>query len=74
MAQIEYIKFLYEEEGKSLTQIAKELKMNFRTVKKYAQEYNWSPNIKQRKKRNYPALGDYIDIIDAWLTVDLQIV
>ncbi|MBN4051112.1 IS21 family transposase, partial [bacterium AH-315-L21] len=52
MAQIEYIKFLYEEEGKSLTQIAKELKMNFRTVKKYAQEYNWSPNIKQRKKRN----------------------
>jgi hypothetical protein len=32
MAQIEYIKHLYECEGKSLREIAKELGLNFRTV------------------------------------------
>ncbi|GGJ81447.1 transposase [Anoxybacillus voinovskiensis] len=69
LAQIEYIKFLREEKGLSIHAIAKQLKVNWRTVKKYADQSNWSPKAKKRTKR-YPVLGPYMDIIDAWLEED----
>lgn len=72
MAQIEYIKHLYENEGKSLTLISKELHLNYRTVRKYATEYNWSPNEKLIKKRSHRVLGPYLELIDEWLTDDLK--
>lgn len=47
MAQIEYIKHLYEVEEKSLNEIAKIMNLNYRTVRKYAVMENLSPNIKK---------------------------
>ena len=71
MAQIEYIKHLYEVEGKSLREIAKTLRMNFRTVQKYAYRNDWSPPVKpMTDPTSYPVLGSYIAIIDAWLEQD----
>lgn len=72
MAQIEYIKHLYEIEGKSLSHIAKTMKINYRTVKKYATKENWMPNLKKRKESQYPVLGPYLQIIDMWLEDDLK--
>ena len=71
MAQIEYIKHLYEVEGKSLREIAKTLHMNFRTVQKYAYRNDWNPPVKPNTNpTGYPVLGAYIPIINEWLEQD----
>jgi len=71
MAQIEYIKHQYEVEGKSLREIAKTLKMNFRTVQKYAYRNDWNPPVvPQMNPVSYPVLGEYIPTIDGWLEQD----
>ena len=71
MAQVEYIKHLYENEGKSLREIAKTLHMNFRTVQKYAYRNDWNPPVvPNTSPSDFPVLGDYIPIIDEWLEQD----
>ena len=73
MAQIEYIKHLYECEGKSLREIAKELQMNFRTVQKYAYMNNFnSMELPNMEPETYPVLGPYIPIINEWLEQDMR--
>ena len=73
MAQIEYIKHLYETEGKSLREIAQEVGMNFRTVQKYAymEDFNTQalPNV---APETFPILGPYIPIINEWLEQDMR--
>ena len=74
MAQVQYIKDLYENEEKSINEIAKITGYNYRTVRKYAYQENWSedslPNI---EARSYPVLEKYIPIIDQWLESDRKI-
>lgn len=71
MAQIEYIKHLYEVEGKSLREIAKKTGFDFRTVQKYAYQNDWNPKVElSTKPEKFPVLGPYIPIIDAWLEQD----
>ncbi|MCF8011052.1 MAG: IS21 family transposase [Clostridiales bacterium] len=69
MAQLEYIKFLRNEEGLSINTIAKKMNVNWRTAKKYADRENWNIEVRHRKK-TYPVLGPYLDIIDTWLLED----
>ncbi len=71
MAQVEYIKHLYENEGKSLREIAKLVHMNFRTVQKYAYREDWSPAVvPSTNPADFPVLGDYIPIINEWMEQD----
>ena len=42
MAQVQYIKDLYENEEKSLREISRITGHSFETVQKYAQKENWS--------------------------------
>ena len=71
MVQVEYIKHLYENEGKSLREISKSLQMNFRTVQKYAYRNNWNPPVvPNMNPADYPVLGDHIPLIDEWLEQD----
>ena len=73
MAQVEYIKHLYENEGKSLREIAKITQVNFRTVKKYAYRYDWNPPVEMSTAAdNFPVLGEYIPTIDEWLEADMR--
>ena len=71
MAQKQYIKHLYENEEKSLREIARVMDLSFQTVKKYAYEENWNeehlPNV---EASHYPLLGPYISTIDQWLEDD----
>ena len=71
MAQQQYIKHLYEKEGKSLAEIARTTKLNYRTVRKYALKDDWNedklPNL---EPKSYPVLGDFIPTIDEWLEKD----
>lgn len=71
MAQQNYIKHLREREDLSTNSIAKKMKINWRTAQKYADKDDWNTELKERKKR-YPILGDYLDIIDTWLEEDLR--
>jgi transposase len=73
MAQVEYIKHLYENEGKSLREIAKIVKKDFRTVQKYAYQNDWQPLVKLSiEPSDYPVLGSFIPIIDEWLEQDIR--
>jgi len=71
MAEVEYIRHLYENEGKSLREIAKILHMNFRTVQKYAYRDNWNPPVEPKMSpEDFPVLGEHIPIINEWLEQD----
>lgn len=71
MTHVEYIKNLYEKEDLSLREIAKRTNHDFRTVQKYAYRNDWNPKIEPKMTAtDYPVLGPYIPIIDAWLEQD----
>ncbi len=71
MAQIQYIKYLYENQEKSLREIAKMTGTSFQTVQKYAYMENWSPNkLPNMEPAKYKVLGPYIPIIDRWMEAD----
>jgi transposase len=71
MAEIEYIKDMYEKEGLSLREIARRTKKDFRTVQKYAYQNNWNPTVEPKMEaEEYPVLGGYIATINEWLESD----
>jgi len=72
MAEIDYIRHLYETEGKSLREIAKMVGKNFRTVQKYAYMNNFNPKVEPNVKQEcYPVLGAHIPTINEWLELDM---
>ena len=74
MAQIEYIKDLYENEEKSLREISRMTGHSFETVRKYAYQTNWSEDkLPDVDPKNYPTLGKYIPTIDEWLEADRKV-
>jgi len=75
MAQKQYIKHLWEEEGKSLRDISRRTGLSFQTVQKYAYQDDWTPEEAVEKEvtpERYPVLGPYLRIIDQWLERDLK--
>ena len=74
MAQIDYIKDLYENEDLSLREISRRTGHSFQTVQKYAYQENWSaeklPNL---EAENYPNLEKYIPSIDEWMELDRKL-
>ena len=71
MAQIEYIKDLYENEDLSLREISRQTGHSFETVRKYAYQTDWSEDsLPDTEPKSYPVLGDFIPIIDKWLALD----
>jgi transposase len=71
MRDVEYIRYLYEEEGLSLSEIARRTEHDFRTVRKYAHQNDWSPKVKVSVQgKSFPVIGPYIGIIDNWLMQD----
>lgn len=57
--------------GCSITEIARRMRINWRTAKKYADEEDFNTKIKRPHKKR-PALDPYTDIIDAWLIEDFN--
>ena len=71
MAQIEYIRDLYENEGLSLREIARKTRKDFRTVQKYAYRDDWNPPVEPKMSpADYPVLGEHIPTINEWLEQD----
>ena len=57
MDEQEKIRLLYEEEGKSLSEIARMTGLNYRTVRRYAYKEDWNAEESLRAE-NSPVLGD----------------
>jgi len=73
MAQKEYIKHLFENEEKSLREIARITKLSFQTVKKYAYMEDWNDNqLPNVTPSRYPVLEAFIPLINQWLQEDLK--
>ena len=74
MAQIDYIKDLYENEDLSLREISRRTGHSFQTVQKYAYQEDWSgeklPNL---EAENHPMLEKYIPSIDEWMEEDRKV-
>ena len=74
MAQIDYIKDLYENKEESLREIARRTKHSFKTIQKYAYQQNWSADkLPDTEPKSYPVLGDFIPLVDEWLEADRKI-
>jgi len=74
MAQAQYVKHLWEEDGKSLREISRITGLCFQTVQKYAYMDDWTPKTHsiQRATKHYPVLGPHISILNRWLEEDLR--
>jgi len=71
MSQVEYIRDLYENEGLSLREIARQTRKDFRTVRKYAYCDDWNPAVRiKTDPETFPTMGEYIPIVDEWLEQD----
>jgi len=68
MTQVEYIKFL-REQGRSISEIAGKLEINWRTAKKYADSPTNLSGLPPRKRKS-PVMGPYMDTVDTWLEED----
>lgn len=71
MAQKQYIKYLYENEEKSLREISRITGLSQQTVTKYAYQSKWDEDHPLScNPESYPVLGDFIETIDEWLEND----
>ncbi len=74
MAEQQYIKHLYEVEGKSKAEIQRITGFDYRTVCKYAEKTDWNEEKKpSTEAENFPMLGSYIPMINEWLADDRKV-
>ena len=74
MAQIQYIKDLYENEEVSLREISRRTGHSFETVRKYAYQTDWGEDrLPDVEPVSYPVLGKFIPQIDEWLESDRKV-
>jgi transposase len=71
MNEVYLIKHMWEKQGKSLREIARQTGFNFRTVQKYAKQQDFSERTKSRRKKD-KKLDRFIPTIDRWLEDDLK--
>jgi transposase len=71
MTQVNYIRYLREEEGCSISEIARRLKINWRTARQYA-DGEVSFQERPQRRRQSSVIGPYTEIIDAWIEEDLR--
>jgi hypothetical protein len=71
VTEVEYIKRLYEHDGLSLREIVRRTRKDFRTVRKYAfcDDFN-QPEMPRIEPESYPAVGEYIPVVNDWLASD----
>ena len=72
MADIKYIKDLSDKKGLSLREISRTTGFNFRTVKKYVDQEDWSQSLIRKKAASY-AIDSYMNKIDEWLASMVKI-
>lgn len=69
MPQQQYIKFLREAEGLTVSEIARQTGVHWRTAKRYADQDNWNETLAKRISSS-PVMGPYMEVVDTWLQED----
>lgn len=72
MAQIDCIRTLKHDEGKSIQELSQIMGINWRTAKKYADGDPELPGERPRQRRQRPVMGPYEELVDGWLMEDLR--
>lgn len=72
MAEINYIRHEANRKGSAYTEIAKKLECDPRTVKKYAEMEDFSPETKPPQVRGARVMDPVKPILDAWIQEDFQ--
>lgn len=67
--QQQYIRYMREFEGASITEIAETAGVNWRTARKYADQQDWNLRT-SRRHHKAPVMDPYKDIIDTFLLED----
>ncbi|MBQ8306305.1 MAG: hypothetical protein IJX90_08840 [Blautia sp.] len=72
MDQIHRIRMLYYEQGKTLTEIAAIMQLDWRTVRKYVdmEDFNPSPPVPENEVLHQSKLDPFKPLIDSWLEKD----
>lgn len=71
MTQVKNIRKMYFEEGKNISQIARETGFDRKTVKRYLDKDDWNKDLpKVKKEATFPKLDQYKPDIDTWLIED----
>jgi len=71
MTQVKYIRKLFFEEGKNISQISRETGSDRKTVRFYLEKKNWNnekPSVSPEGQ--FPKLAPYKEEIDTWLLED----
>ena len=75
MDQIHRIRMLYYEQGKTLTEIADIMHLDWRTVRKYVdmEDFNSSPPTPEKDALSESKLDSFKPLIDKWLIADKKV-
>lgn len=72
MAEINYIRLETNTKGRSYSSVAKQMGVDPRTVKKYADMEDFNPDQLVKQKRKAPVMDPVKPIIDQWLMEDMK--
>ncbi|WP_108672403.1 IS21 family transposase [Peribacillus acanthi] len=72
VAEINYIRHEVNKKGTSYSEVAKKMDIDSRTVKKYADLEDFSPQAKVKQDRPSPVMGPVKHIVDEWLLEDFK--
>lgn len=70
MTQIDDIRNAFFFKGLSISEIAREFKVDRKTVRKYVYQEDWNASVEVKAKRSFPKLDPFKEDIDEWLEED----
>jgi transposase len=70
MREIQQIRTLYFNEGKSITEIKRQTGRDRKTIRQYINNEDWDASPKDKNESLYPKLDQFKPEIDLWLTED----
>jgi hypothetical protein len=72
VAEINYIRHEANKKDSNYSEIAQRLGRDSRTVKKYAEQEDFSPEVKSKQDRPSPVMDPVKHIVDEWILEDFK--
>lgn len=72
VAEINYIRHEANKKDRNYSEISKRLGRDPRTVKKYAEQEDFSPEVKPKQDRPSPVMDPFKKIVDEWILEDFK--
>ena len=72
VAEVNYIRHEANKKDSSYSQIAQRMGRDPRTIKKYAEQEDFSPELRKKQNRPSPVIDSVKEILDEWILEDLK--